>query len=227
MSSFAPFARIFYVYAIFRPNGVPCYIGKGHGDRAAHHEKTTHNRRLARIFARAGGSLPVVVIRDGLTECEAFAAEIALITALGRANLKTGPLVNLTDGGDGQTGWVPSAETRQRISIGNRGKKHSDATRQKMSAARAGKKKSPAHRAALARHLASVCSSPEGAKRRWQDPEQRARARQRALDQHARMTPEQKIERAAKISQRTRECMTQDVRAKISASRKRSTHVND
>jgi hypothetical protein len=54
---------------------------------------------LARLVRDAGGELPVAIIRDKLTERQAFKYEIALIASIGRKPY--GPLLNLTDGGDG------------------------------------------------------------------------------------------------------------------------------
>lgn len=47
-------------------------------------------------------------------------------------------LTNLTEGGEGPQGWVPTAETRAKISVALTGKTHSAATRQKMSEAHLG-----------------------------------------------------------------------------------------
>lgn len=167
-----------YVYVLFRPDGTPCYVGKGRGDRWTHHERRPkvrgHNPHLARIIAKAGGELPKVKVRVGLTDIEAFAIEVALIAAIGRG--KNGPLVNLTDGGDGLVN--PSPETRAKMSaraitrlqdpvararftrLGRRGS-ISDETRQKMSASHSGKKKSPAHVAAVAAALRGKPKSAE------------------------------------------------------------------
>ena len=60
--------------------------------------------------------------------------ESFLILALGRRNdpLNPGPLWNLTNGGEGASGYVCSEETRLKISIGKRGTKLTEATKQKI-----------------------------------------------------------------------------------------------
>jgi len=101
----------FMVYVWFRPwDASPCYVGKGRGNRYRKLSRT-HNAHLAAIIKKAGGSLPIVVIRCGLTESEAFETEIALIKAIGR-KANGGPLANLTDGGEGTSGAVMSPEWR-------------------------------------------------------------------------------------------------------------------
>lgn len=108
--------RKFFVYCLFRPSGAPCYIGKGSGGRlqtSAAGQGST-NPRLQKIIERHGGPLPAVVIRNGLTEPEAFATEMALISAIGRN--KRGPLVNMTDGGEGISGHRHGQKTRDLMS---------------------------------------------------------------------------------------------------------------
>lgn len=134
----------FYVYVLFRPwDGSPFYVGKGRGNRWMEHaagRKNTRNRRLLRIFNKAKKldlDVPRVKVRDGLTEPEAFAIESALIAAIGRRDRVGGPLANLTDGGEGASGNILSAESRAKIglsAIGNKrslGKKQSAETRAK------------------------------------------------------------------------------------------------
>lgn len=116
-----------YVYILFRPNGIPCYVGKGIGNRWLSHERKTHNSHLERIIRQAGGSLPKIKVREGLTDSEARKTEIAFIAAIGR-RAHGGPLVNFTDGGEGIAGFD-----------------HAESTKQKMSAAAKGKQKSPEH----------------------------------------------------------------------------------
>ena len=107
----------FYVYILFRPNGHPCYVGKGKGYRwRAHYRgKTRHNPHLRSIIINAGDEIPCVIIRSSLTEEEAFEIERAFIAAIGRRE-DGGPLVNLTDGGEGRSGSVATAEAREKMS---------------------------------------------------------------------------------------------------------------
>jgi hypothetical protein len=123
----------FYVYVIFRPNGVPCYVGKGRGQRDQFHEvKGSHNPHLQAIFKLAGGVLPRIRFREGLTDKAALALEAVVIAAIGR-EIHGGPLVNQTDGGEGGGGIIRSAETRLKMSKAQRGKKLSTETRLKLS----------------------------------------------------------------------------------------------
>lgn len=99
--------NIFYVYVLFDWLGVPRYVGKGTGKRWRNHFTAAErhsNKHLANIFAKArrlGFEIIPVIIRDGITEADAFAAEIALIKAIGRKDIGYGPLVNKSDGGTG------------------------------------------------------------------------------------------------------------------------------
>lgn len=159
--------RQFYIYVIFRPDGAPCYIGKGSGKRWRKTGRRTHNPHLARIIAKAGGELPVVKIRDGLTEPEAFETERAFIAAIGR-QANGGPLVNLTDGGEGATGKVMSEAAKDAIRAAQKGRPKSDEHRAAMrgprgpmsqenrsaiSARQIGKKHGPEWSAAIGRGL--------------------------------------------------------------------------
>lgn len=107
-----------YVYVLFTPwDAQPCYVGKGTGNRAHHHNRhgVLHkNEHLAAIYARATGPLPVIILRDGLTEEQALEAERALIEAIGRLDLGTGPLCNQRDGGEKTSNF--SHETKAKIS---------------------------------------------------------------------------------------------------------------
>jgi hypothetical protein len=100
-----------YIYIIFRQDGRPCYVGKGRGARWRRHDRHKQNPHLGAIFDQAGGKLPVVKIKDGITDDEARALEVLLIAAIGREK-HGGPLVNLTDGGDGTVGAIMSDNWR-------------------------------------------------------------------------------------------------------------------
>ena len=113
--------RDFYVYVIFRTTGEPCYVGKGTGGRWKDHVRKSHNPHLKSIYALAGGDLPILKIREELTNEDAIETEIALIAAIGRKTAGSGPLVNMTDGGDGRLGGSPSIETRAKLSVSRKG----------------------------------------------------------------------------------------------------------
>jgi hypothetical protein len=102
----------FYVYVICRPNGTPCYIGKGRGRRWIRHATSSHNPHLANIY-KNHGNLPIYKAAASLTEKQAFQIEISLIAFFGRS--PNGTLVNMTDGGDGTSG--PKTD-EHRLAIG-------------------------------------------------------------------------------------------------------------
>lgn len=156
----------FYVYLIFRPDGRPCYVGKGQGNRWCRHEWRSTNPHLANIIKAAGGTLPKTRIADGLTEAEAFALEKKTIVQIGR-EVNGGPLVNLTDGGEGVSGLRFSAEARERLSrirLGNKssvGRIVSPETRAKMRAAKVGRRLRPEHREKIGNALRGRKRPPE------------------------------------------------------------------
>ena len=107
----------FYVYVMFRHDtGEPFYVGKGHGPRAAYSLRDKHNCHKSGIIKKAkkeGVEIPVVKIAVDLLEKDAFKIEVAMIAAIGRE--PRGPLVNLTDGGDGTSGHVVSPKARETL----------------------------------------------------------------------------------------------------------------
>lgn len=88
---------------MFRPDGRPCYIGRGSGNRVQI-MKRRYNRYLQRIIDAAGGQIESRKIADNLTEIQANELERRWIRILGRSNTG-GYLVNVTDGGEGIKGW--------------------------------------------------------------------------------------------------------------------------
>jgi hypothetical protein len=111
--------RRFYVYLFLRSkdsvNGkkyTPYYVGKGNGDRAFY-----KNRRSA---PAPKDKACVVFVQEGLTEDEAFSLEQYCIALYGRIDNGSGILRNLTNGGEGISGFVQSEITKQRISEANK-----------------------------------------------------------------------------------------------------------
>lgn len=100
--------NIYYVYEYLREDLTPYYVGKGKGDRwQGRHNVAVPPRDRVRFVA------------TDLTEKEAFALEKQLISAYGRKDLGTGPLRNITSGGEGAT---PGPELRKRLSDIKKGK---------------------------------------------------------------------------------------------------------
>lgn len=137
-------SKIYYVYIYFRLDGRPCYIGKGKKKRWL----KLHNKHLISIAKKAGSKLPAVIIRNELTEAEAFETEMAFIKAIGR-EVHGGPLINQTDGGEGVSGHKHTTENREKFrrnatgNTYNNGIPKTEEAKQKMSLAKLGKKQSP------------------------------------------------------------------------------------
>jgi hypothetical protein len=93
----------------------PLYVGKGTGGRVYDHisndcRNPIFKRKINRI--RKLGLEPILKMQSvRLTEREAHKLEVKLISKIGRINRKTGPLCNLTDGGEGLLGYIPTKET--------------------------------------------------------------------------------------------------------------------
>ena len=130
---------MFYVYSYLREDFSPYYIGKGSGKRA--YTKGPNEVKPPKDKSR------VKIIKDNLTEEEAFLLEKLYILMFGRIDLGTGILRNKSDGGDGASGAVRSLETREKLRQANLGKKKPKEVGEKISKALKGKRKSPETRA--------------------------------------------------------------------------------
>ena len=96
-----------YVY-LFTIDAVPVYVGNGQKNRlwqhersALHHKKRSQWQRHLATALKSGKKVVATVLQDGLSNAEARDFEIRVIALVGRKDLKAGPLLNLTCGGDG------------------------------------------------------------------------------------------------------------------------------
>ena len=103
----------FYTYAFLREDRTPYYIGKGTGKRIY----STNRKGLKPPKDKSR----IIYLKQNLTEREAFKHEIYMIAVFGRKDLGTGILYNMTNGGEGTSGWVPSEETKMNIGEAKKG----------------------------------------------------------------------------------------------------------
>lgn len=138
---------MFYVYEHIRPDtNAVFYVGKGK-DRRAQSAKY-RNKHWHNTVAKADG-FSVRMVAENVDEELAFLIEVERIDQLRRLGVK---LCNLTDGGEGLSGYTPSEETRQKLrarvitdearrklSAAGMGRTHSEETKRRMSAAGKGR----------------------------------------------------------------------------------------
>jgi hypothetical protein len=128
--------NIFYVYAYFYKQSMrPFYIGKGRGDRYEIKKHDAKRFRTLRGYINNIGieNIKICFLNKNLSEDMAFIWESYWIKIIGRKDLKEGPLLNFTNGGEGHYGRVASPETRLKISKALTGKTLSEEHKIKIS----------------------------------------------------------------------------------------------
>jgi hypothetical protein len=140
----------YYVYKYLREDNTPYYFGKGTNGRAY---SSRHNVNVPPKDR-------IIFVKENLTEEQAHQLEIELIAKYGRKDNGTGILRNLTDGGEGTSGYILSEdskqkirdkralqmtteETRKKMSESRKGKTHTEETKRKIAEGAKGRKKSP------------------------------------------------------------------------------------
>lgn len=150
--------RNHYLYRHIRlDKNEPFYIGQGKysfqfpGERSLYFRaRVTHkNNKIWKDITKKT-KYKVEILFDNLTKEEVNIKEIELIKLYGRIFNDTGILANFAEGGEGNSGVIPTLETRkkmsevqknriftsehrERISVANKGKKFSEERKQKMS----------------------------------------------------------------------------------------------
>jgi len=145
-----------YIYLDPRKNGhfcynnicflfEPIYIGKGKNKRYLEHTKyldkhinPKFKNKLLRILSQGFTKQDIenhIQIISCNSEQEAFGLEVKLIKEIDPRNL-----CNLTDGGEGNSGYIQTEESKKKISEAKTGKKQTEKTKKKISEAHVGMK---------------------------------------------------------------------------------------
>ncbi len=135
----------YYTYAYLREDGTPYYIGKGRGKRIY----KSHIRQN-RTNLKPKDKSKIIHLKTNLTEEEAFNHERYMISVFGRKDLGIGILRNMTNGGDGISGYTHTEETKKLLSEKNSGKNnawygknHTEETKSKMKESNKSRKRTP------------------------------------------------------------------------------------
>ncbi len=123
-----------FTYGKYTFDYEPFYIGKGTKNRLKEtlYDKSSFKKNKIGKLKRNNIKIISLIINDNLLNEESILLEKELINIIGRRNLGLGPLVNLTDGGDGRINSRHSDYTKSKISKSRKGKgigwKHTEET---------------------------------------------------------------------------------------------------
>lgn len=147
----------YYTYAYLREDGTPYYIGKGKAGRITN---SLHRISIPKDKNR------IIYLKTNLTDEEARKHEIYMIAILGRKDLGTGILRNMTNGGEGCAGRRLSTETKRKISNKHKGRPKSGEHRRKLSEAAKKRRASKETRIKISKSLVGK-NNPSFGKRWW------------------------------------------------------------
>lgn len=116
----------------------PFYIGKGHNKRYLAHlenwslKSNTLKDTKIKAIRNLGLNPYIEILFSNITETLAFNIEKKYIKSIGRYDQESGPLCNMTDGGEGTAGYVMSDEWIKKNRLKRLGMKHSEKTIKRM-----------------------------------------------------------------------------------------------
>lgn len=131
-----------YIYGEYTFDYEPFYIGKGHGKRFKSHlfeskQKYDTNKikinKIKKIIRETGNNPHIIFLKENLSENDSLVLEVDAIKVIGRKDKNVGPLLNLTDGGEGVSGMKHTDSTLEKIRQACLGKKHSEEVKKKIS----------------------------------------------------------------------------------------------
>ena len=132
---------MYYIYQLrLECSAIPFYIGKGKNRRMYEHftpkslKGDSHKNRIIRKAMRDGVKVIPEILHTFADESLAFIKEVELIAFYGR-RINGGCLTNATDGGEGSSGYKPSAESIEKSARAKRGKPRDAETKKKLSEA--------------------------------------------------------------------------------------------
>ena len=129
----------YYVYEHWRLDKDECfYVGKGRGNRAYIFKgRNKYHSAIVAKVRREGFAIEVRIVQSGLSEPDSFILEQKRIQFWREIGVD---LANMTNGGEGISGFHHSVETRQKLSDNNKGqlaafkgRKHTEETKKVLS----------------------------------------------------------------------------------------------
>lgn len=164
----------FYTYIYYDPSrgNEPIYVGKGKENRAWSHLKSKKRHPFIQRLnsMEKNGISPVVGLYATDNEELALFLEEELISKFGRKDLGSGPLLNLTNGGEGVGGRISphTPETKEKMRIAKKGipgHKQTTSAREKIAKYRLGKIHSPECRESMKKKKPGTALALTGRKR--------------------------------------------------------------
>lgn len=118
-----------FIYGEYQFDYEPFYIGKGKGERYRKHLLTVKNGKYSNLPKNhiikkiLDEEKEPIILKyfQNIDEKTSFMLEEDMIKNIGRFDKKSGPLRNLSDGGEGPSGCRRSEETRKKLSMMKKG----------------------------------------------------------------------------------------------------------